>query len=187
MTEYLADYSGPFIPDFSHEKLSREALLKILKANSVYLRRLDATWYATVMKKRGNGLAFECDSEIWERFINYELDAVCRALNIRGNDLETVIKAVQATPWMRMHKRTFEMMDKNRAVITFCNCRTLLNLEKEGTHRYRQVCHVLERRLFELTAAYFNPRIKVAALKLPPRSSPDDICCRWEFKIERKK
>lgn len=187
MTEYLADYSGPFVPDFSHEKLSREALLKILKANSVYLRRLDATWYATIMKKRGNELAFECDSEIWEKFVKYELDVLCRTLNIRGDNVETVVKAVQATPWMRMHNRTFEMPEKNRAVITYRNCRTLLTLEKEGTHRYRQICHVLERRLFELTAAYFNPRIKVNALKLPPRSGADDICCQWEFKIEGDK
>ncbi|MFA5055683.1 MAG: DUF6125 family protein [Dehalococcoidia bacterium] len=186
MTEFLNDYSGPFQPDFSHEKLSREALLRILKANSVYLRRLDATWYATVMKKRGNELAFECDAEIWERFINYELDVLCRTLDIRGNDVETVIKAIQSTPWMRMHNRTFELRDKNCAVITYRNCRTLLNLEKEGTHRYRQICHVLEPRLFQLTADYFNPRISVIPLQLPPREKGSDVCCRWEFRLEEK-
>jgi len=167
--------------------LSREALLRILKANSVYLRRLDATWYATVMKKRGNELAFECDSEIWEKFINYELDILCEMLNIRGDDVATMVKAVQATPWMRMHNRTFELKGKDCAVITYRNCRTLINLEKEGTHRYKQICHVLERRLFELTAAYFNPNIKVNALKLPPRDDGSDVCCRWEFKIDGEK
>lgn len=187
MTGFLDDYSGPFQPDFSHEKLSREALLKILKANSVYLRRLDATWYQTVMKKRGNDLAFECDSEIWGKFINYELDVLCRTLNISGNGIESVIKAIQATPWMRMHNRTFEMTEKDRAVVTFRNCRTLLNLEKEGTRRYEQICHVLERRLFELTAEYFNSNIKVNALKLPPREEGSDVCCRWEFKMNGEK
>jgi hypothetical protein len=29
--------------------------------------------------------------------------------------------------------------------------------------------------------------MKVTALKLPPRKSEEDICCQWEFKIDRKK
>ena len=182
--ELLSNYSGGFDPDFSHEKLSREALLNILKANSEYLRRLDAMWYVTVMKKRGNELAFECDTEIWEKFIRYELDTVCEALNIRGNDVGTMVKAMQATPWMWVHNRTFEMPEKNRAVITYRDCQTLLHLEKEGTERWDSICHVLERRLFELTAEYFNPKIKVTALKLPPRKRGSNICCQWEFVLE---
>ena len=184
MTKFLSDYSGPFIPNFSHEKLDREALLRILKQNSDYLRRLDATWYVTVMKKRGNELAFECDTEIWEKFINYELDTVCKALNIHGSDVETLIKAMQATPWMWVHNRTFEMPEKNRALITYRDCQTLFHLEKEGTERWGTICHDLERRLFELTAEYFNPKIKVTALKLPPRKRGNNICCQWEFKLE---
>jgi hypothetical protein len=42
----------------------------------------------------------------------------------------------------------------------------------------------LERRLFELTAEYFNPKIKVTSLKLPPRKRGSDICCQWEFNLE---
>jgi hypothetical protein len=184
MTKFLSDYSGPFQPDFSHEKLDREALLRILKENSSYLRRLDATWYVTIMKKRGNELAFECDTEIWEKFIKYELDTVCEALNIHGNDVATLIKAMQATPWMWVHNRTFEMKDKNCAVITYRDCQTLLHLEKEGTERWGTICHVLERRLFQLTAEYFNPKIKLTPLQLPPRKRGSDICCQWEFKLE---
>lgn len=30
----------------------------------------------------------------------------------------------------------------------------------------------------------FNPRVKVGALKLPPRGSPDEIACQWEFAME---
>ena len=184
MKEFLSDYSGEFKADFSHDDLSREALVRILKANSNYLRRLDATWYVTIMKKRGNDLAFECDTEIWEKFINYELDVVCETLNIQGNDVAAMIKAMQATPWMWVHNRKFEMKDKNRAVITYRDCQTLLHLEKEGTERWGTICHVLERRLFELTAKYFNPKIKVNALKLPPRKRGSEICCQWEFKLE---
>jgi len=34
-------------------------------------------------------------------------------------------------------------------------------------------------------AAYFNnPKIKVTPLKLPPRASPDEPCCRFDIKLE---
>jgi len=35
-----------------------------------------------------------------------------------------------------------------------------------------------------LPPARFNPRVKVGALKLPPRGSPDEIACQWEFAME---
>ena len=48
--------------------------------------------------------------------------------------------------------------------------------------RIKWVCHVVEP---QAVAKYLNnPKIKVTPLKLPPRKSPDEICCQWEFKLE---
>ena len=185
VTRLLKDYSGPFDPEFSHAKLERETLLEILRENSDYLRRLDGQWYVTVMQMCGNDVAFECDVKIWEKFILYELKATTDLLNIHGDDVVTVVKAMQATPWMWIHDRTFELKDQGHAVITYRNCPTQVYLENEGSGREKQICHVLERRLFEMTAHYFNPRIEVTALKLPPREKGSSISCQWEFKLER--
>jgi hypothetical protein len=40
MTE-LVDYSGPFDPNFSYEKLTRETLLKLIRTDAEYVRRID--------------------------------------------------------------------------------------------------------------------------------------------------
>ena len=56
-----ADYSGPFDPQWSPEKLSKEALLKLVKAYSDYIYRIDASWYVTVKNRQGNDEAFACD------------------------------------------------------------------------------------------------------------------------------
>jgi len=48
----LTDYSGPFDPQWSPEKLSREALLKLVKAYSEYIYRLDGSWYMTVKNRQ---------------------------------------------------------------------------------------------------------------------------------------
>jgi hypothetical protein len=105
-------------------------------------------------------------------------------MKIKGNDVETLMKAMQSTSWMWIHDRTFELKNKKHGIITYRNCQTLQHLENEGTGRDRQICHILEKKLFELMAQYFNPRIKVNALKLPPREKGSDISCQWEYKLE---
>ena len=40
--EELTDYSGEFDPNFSHENLSKEILLKLLHMYNGYLQRVDA-------------------------------------------------------------------------------------------------------------------------------------------------
>lgn len=39
-----ADYSGPFDPHWSPELLTREALLRLVKAYSDYIYIMDASW-----------------------------------------------------------------------------------------------------------------------------------------------
>jgi hypothetical protein len=81
------DYSGAFDSGFSQEKLSREMLLKVAKAGSDYLRRLDGNWYVTVMKRFSSDAAFDCDVKIWEKFIIYESKSVSEMFGISGNDV----------------------------------------------------------------------------------------------------
>jgi hypothetical protein len=45
-------------------------------------------------------------------------------------------------------------------------------------------CEELDAPLYQKTASYFNPRIKMSPLKLPPRQRSDEIACRWEIKLE---
>jgi hypothetical protein len=34
-------------------------------------------------------------------------------------------------------------------------------------------------------AEIINPAIQIRPLKTPPRQSPDEIACQWEFSIEK--
>ncbi len=184
MTE-LMDYSGKFDPNFSNEKFTRETLLKLLKAYSEHILRIDGYWYLTVMNKCGNDTAFECDTEVWEKLALYEVKMIGNLLNIRGDDVVTVMKAVQASPWTWLYDCDIDLKNDDHAILTYRTCPTLLSLEKEGTGRERQICQELEPRLMGIHAHYFNPNIRVTPLKLPPRKSDSEICCQWEFKLER--
>ena len=180
----IPDYSGPFDPQWSPEKLTREALLKLVKAYSDYIYRVDATWYMTVKNRHGNDEAFACDCHIWENKLHaYELKLMTNALNIRGDDVVAVMKFMQATPWASLDKRHIEIKNKNHAILTINDCPTLSALEKEGTGREKLICQDLTTSLFTKIARYFNPGIKVSALKVPPREGYSDCSCQWEFKL----
>ena len=78
-----------------------------------------------------------------------------------------------------------DIKNDNHAILTVRTCPTLLSLEKEGKGRERQQCHLVCSKALGSNASYFNPNIKVTPPKLPPRESNDDICCQWEFRLER--
>lgn len=184
MPGLLDDYSGTFNPDFSLERLSRESLLKLLNAYSDYIRKIDGHWYLCVMNMCGDDIAFKCDTEVWEELTTYTMKLTSELLNIRGNDVATFLKVIQACPWTPMYNVKVDLMNNNHGTLTFLNCPTLIALEEEGAGREQNICNELEVRLMEIKAHYFNPDIQVTPLKLPPRESGSEICCQWELKLE---
>ena len=179
----LTDYSGDFDPEFSHENLSKGTLLKLLHMYNGYLQRVDAYWYLNVMEKWGNDEAFEIDVKVWERAQLWEMKAVSKAFNIQGDDVTTLVKYMQVSPWMWIYKSEIDLKSPKHAVVTITHCPTLLSLEKEGTGREEPICRDLETKMMEVMAHHFNPDIQVNALKLPPRTDYKDCCCQWEFKL----
>ena len=179
------DYSGKFDPEFSHDKFTRETLLKLLKAYNEYILRIDGYWYLTVMDKWGNDEAFDCDVKVWERAQLYEVKLISQILNVQGDDVATLMKYMQVSPWMWIYKYDIDLKSPNHGVMTIHHCPTLLSLEKEGTGREKLICQEMEPKVMGIMAHYFNPDIKVTGLKLPPRTDYDDCCCQWEFKLDR--
>ncbi len=181
----LVDYCGKFDPDFSYEKLTKETLLKLIRSDAEYVRRIDGQWYLAVLQKCGNDVAFACDAEVWEKLAAYTMKITCNLLNIHGNDVVTLIKALQANPWSSRYEIKVDLINNDHAIISFINCPTLLALERDGSGREMLICNKLEVKLMELKAHYFNPNMIVTPLKLPPRDPNSEICCQWELKVER--
>jgi hypothetical protein len=186
MKEPLFDYSGDFAPEFRWDKLSKDGLAGLLAAYSNYIRKIDGHWYLSVMNKCGNDVAYDCDIDVWNKLMKFELKVASDMMNIRGDGIESVAKYFQVSPWFWTFNPRLDLKGDDCLEVTFAKCPTLLALEKEGSGREEQICRVMEPELFETIAHHFNPKMKVAALKLPPRRSVDDICCKWQFKIERK-
>ena len=184
MAEF-ADYSGEFDPNFSHERFTKEALLKLLKTYNEYMLRIDGFWYLAVMDKWGNDEAFDTDVKVWEKAQLWEMKAISSALNIQGDDVTTLMKYMQVCPWMWIYSYDIDLKNSNHSVMTINHCPTLISLEKEGTGREKLICQEMEPKVMSIMAHFFNPEIKVTGLKLPPRTSYSDCCCQWEYTLDR--
>ncbi len=181
----LNDYSGEYDPEFSHEKLSREMLIKLLKVYSEYVLKIDGYWYMTILNRWGNDEALNCDIAVWERAKLFELKAMTEAYNIHGDNIATLMKYIQTHPWITLSEYEIDVKNANYATLTHFTCPTLFAIEKEGSGREKRQCSEVDFKFFKVMAHHFNPDIQVTPLKLPPRESLDDICCKWEFKLDR--
>jgi hypothetical protein len=187
MSEPLYDYSGDFDPSFDYGKISKEGLVGLLATYSNYIRKLDGHWYLSAMNKCGDDVAYDCDVAVWGKLMRLELRIASEMMNIRGDGLSSVAKYFQVSPWFWNFDFSLDLKENERLIVTFVNCPTLLALEKEGLGREKKICRELEQDLFETIAHYFDPRISVIPVQVPPRDVDPGFCCRWEFRVREGK
>ena len=186
MTKPVYDYSGAFDPAFDHGKVNVAGLVELLGFYAYYIRKLDGHWYLSVMDKCGNDAAYDCDIDVWNKLMKAELKVASEMFDVRGADVASVAKYFQLSPWFWTFKPRLELKSEDCLVVSFDKCPTLLALEKEGSGRESQICGKMEQELFETIAHHFNSKIAVVPLQVPPRRNYSDVCCRWEFRVERQ-
>ncbi|MDD5093162.1 MAG: hypothetical protein PHV74_02135 [Dehalococcoidia bacterium] len=95
------------------------------------------------------------------------------------------LKFFQVAPgWAGFHDLDYELINKNHGVVTIKRCPALENFEKHyGEERIELVCHQLEADYMNDYTHFFNAKMKATPVLLPPRQTPRDIACRWEFKL----
>ena len=183
----LEDYSGKLNPDLDMHEFSKDALVRLWKSSGKLYVGLDGLWYNLLRERYGEETARELSRLNWQRAAHLEVRRHREALNIWGEDVESCLKFLQVDigaggiwPESRC-----EMKDANHGIITIKRCQSLEYFERHGeTVLQKHACEVLDLEGFEQAAHFFNPRIKVVPLKLPPRKSKDEIACQWEFTID---
>lgn len=180
----LADYSGEFLPKLKLEDFSHDTLVKLLMLYSKLYAALDGFWYLKVMERCGNKEALDYDARTWKSVVKYEMRRITEELNIHGNDVIALMKALQIAPYFQNMQYKIDIENGNRATFTVTHCPTLEALEREGKGREGEICTIVEPEIFKDYAAFFNPGIQVECLESPPRKSKDEVCCRWAFSLE---
>lgn len=188
----LADYSGEHKPDLEFEDFSKESLVKLIKAYQITFVGLMGMWNTVNRERIGAEEAFRLDADVYEKMVSkFELPLVTQALNIRGDDVVTMLKYFQVAPdgaRKGLYEFDYDVRTNDHAILTFTRCPSLFHFEKSGSEQdIISLCGPggVEERAFIEICRFFNPDMKCRALKLPPRKGKDDTCCQWEFKVER--
>ena len=185
MAQELNDLSGPFNPDLTFADLSKEFLLKIMEVWQFAWIHLATAFYDATRQRFGIDAANEVQLEAWERVGATVNPRYAKIGNIQLNTVVDSLKALQLpldNTMGNLYKTQFNIINENHVIITIPQCRSLLYYERQAPEMINWFCHVLEKKAMEKYLV--NPRIKVTPLKLPPRKSPEEISCQWEFKIE---
>lgn len=186
MHEY-EDYSGEFRPDAKLQDFSKDAILRLWRTGSLIYMMLGGLWFDVVKDHVGIEKALEWEKEVWlkrggsENDIRVSMDA----LNISGNDVAALLKAFQFAPgeagWIDIE---CELKNNNLGILTATRCPALEVFEATNDIiRQKHACEDICIPGMRITGELFNPKMTCRALKLPPRTGPDDIACQWEFEI----
>ena len=181
----LNDYSGPFYPRLTHKNFSKDFLLKLMVAYQYAWIIMSGGYYDAVRTRYGLEVANECELASWMRVGERVNPRYAKIANIK---LETVLDSLKAEQLpldntVGLYPAEYDIKSPNHVIMTVMKCRTLDYFEKAEPERIIPMCHHLEKPVIE--KYMINPKIKVTPLVLPPRKSPEDIACRWEFKLEK--
>jgi hypothetical protein len=165
------------------DSLSREEAIKYLKFLSGLAIAVDGLWFMAAEKATGYDKALEMDVDVWTRYAKVVVKRIRRNFEINGTGLGALKEIINHDPmWWSMGELRIVEDSPERLAFEVIDCPSLIAMEKMG--REQLTCEPVEGAYLEALAAAVDPGIKVKALKLPPRESSDEICCRWAFLLE---
>ena len=183
----LKDYSGEFRPDLKPQDFSKDALVRMWEAAAKLYIQMDGFWHDLIRERYGEQTALELSREVWRRATPTEASRAAEAMNIHGKDVATLFKTWQVDPGAAgIWDADWTLKNKNHGIMTVKRCAPLEYYERHhyDNEKIKWFCDVIDREGFETYAKVFNPKIKIAALFVPPRKTTDKIACQWEFTLE---
>jgi hypothetical protein len=176
----LNDYSGPFKPDLKFDDFSKDFLLKLMRVWQRSWLQLNAGWFDEIVKRFGILAAYECDLEMWTRVAEECNPRYARIANIEPKSVVDSLKVLQLPldNTMGEYPSSFDIKNENYAIATTIRCPSLVWCEKNAPERIEPMCRVNELKIMSRYIA--NPNIRITALKMPPRESPEEVACQWE-------
>jgi hypothetical protein len=163
------------------EELTREELIQHVEFSAGLAMGLDGLWFLAAEEATDYDRARAMDVRVWSRYGSLMVKRIRRYFKISGSGLAGLKEVMAHDPlWWSGTAKTAEDTPE-RLVLEVLECPALTAMEKMG--RERLTCEPVETAYLEAVAAAVDPRIQVKPLKLPPRQSPEEICCRWLFQL----
>jgi hypothetical protein len=145
---------------------------------------VDGLYYLGIEEEYGTEAATEIDRRVWEVMGKIEARRLKDLLEIKGNDIPSMMKALQYSGWALDLEDKEIIVENDRGIIRNVKCRVQNTRLKKGLEEFG--CKPVRWGFLKSFAKEFNPNIVVDCKVCPPDEHPDDLLCEWEFKIERK-
>lgn len=194
----LKDYSGPLMEgDYTPQQwmmeFSKETLADLLYDICKLYIRLSGDYENCIAKRWGwdevHPITLEAwkdhDPLVWRWLYHNRLK-----INESQNDIEAYLKWQQVHPGVGgLYPTKVELKGPNEGEFTITKCNSLEYWERVGDDaKIEAICSECgtDWILWQNAAEMINPKMKVTAVKLPPRKSKDEIACKWNVRIEEK-
>jgi hypothetical protein len=182
----LTDYGGPYDHNLKFADFSKEFLINLMHSWQYAYMRLSSIWYQEVMETFGMEAADKCNLAVWMKVGEKIVPKFAKVGKIDFKSIADGLKVIQLAPDGHTDGELFQgevdIKNERHVITTTTKCRALEYLEGVAPERIEFFCHVLEPKVMQ---AYFNnPKVTVKPLKLPPRNSKQEVCCRWEIKLK---
>jgi len=166
------------------ENLSRDTLIKLVRMLYLNYMAVDGRWFQAVEDEWGIDVATRLDEKVWKKHSAIEGRRVKEALDITGEGLPAVFKALNFTIWrfFEFAPMEWEEISPQKVVVSFKACPVQeIRLKK---NREEFPCKKIGLYMLENTAAAIDHRVQVKCLLCPPDPHPEDVWCKWEFSCE---
>ncbi len=164
------------------EDLPREDLIKLVYLAADLAIAVDGLWFLSAEQAFSFDHALDMDIQVWKRYAKVSIKRIRKHFELPLDGLNTIKEIMLLDPmWLSVD---FDLIEDppDSLIFQVTNCPSLLAMEKMGREMF--TCEAVEKVYLTELCKAVDPKIKVEALKLPPRKNPDDICCKWKFYLD---
>jgi len=160
----------------------REQLQRLLRLSGGLIAAMDGLWFLAVEEEFGNHDAIRLDRIVWERYLHVLVKRMRNVLGVTPDGVKGIRKIIETDPLFLTNDYAISEPSSNTMLLVVNRCSVLEAMERAGRKKY--VCESTTGLYFKHLAREIDPNIIVRPLRLPPRRSHEDLCCKWLFELQ---
>ncbi|UCF08134.1 MAG: hypothetical protein JSW28_00100 [Thermoplasmata archaeon] len=161
-------------------EMSKERLLDLMLMHIRSLWAVDGLYFLGIEKRFGTESAAEIDRKVWEVMGKIEARRLRETLEIKGDDIPSLIEALSMTTWALDLEHKEIVVEQDRAVFRNTNCRTQKTRISKGLEVFP--CKAVRWGYLKTFTKEWDEKIEVTCRVCPPDDHPENLWCEWEFK-----